>query len=287
MKKYIQSILSFLFIFSMPFIIHQGMLLYKEPLNFIENPIVWFVIAFFGLVVLLKEITLFSATEKAKKLSLEKEGLVYEKPQLFGWFKKYTNYLAGNNKDKEEVVIVLDHNYDGIKELDNSMPSWWKNLFYLSIIFAVVYLVRFEVLDGDTQIDEYNKELAIAKKELEEYKIKTPDTFDLDNLTLLTDAKDLTRGKAVYNLNCASCHAGDGGGGIGPNLTDNHWILGGGLKNVVNTIVKGGRDGKGMIAWDKTLKPEDIAKVSSYIISLEGTTPLNPKAAEGEVWTDK
>ena len=283
MKKYIQAIVSFLFIFSMPFIIHQGMLLYKEPLNFIENPLVWFVILFFGAVVLLKEIITFSALEKAKRLEMEKEGLVYQKPDPFAWYRNYIKYWS-KAEPKEEVEIILDHDYDGIRELDNSLPPWWKNLFYLSIIFSIIYLVRYEVLDGDTQIDEYNQELAIAKKELEVFKKTTPDTFDLENATQLTDAADLKRGNAVYTLNCASCHSADGGGGIGPNLTDEHWILGGGMKNVVHTLLNGGRTGKGMIAWDKTLKPGDIAKVASYVLSLEGTTPANPKEAEGEIW---
>ena len=96
----------------------------------------------------------------------------------------------------------------------------------------------------------------------------------------------MRRGKAVFNLNCASCHLKDGGGSIGPNLTDKYWILGGGIKNVFTTISKGGRDGKGMVAWEKVLKPNDIHKVASYVISLEGTTPIKSKAAEGEIWEE-
>ena len=283
MNKYIQAILSFLFIFSMPFIIHQGMLLYKEPLNFIENPMVWFVIVFFAFVVLMKEITFFSAMEKAKRLQMEKDGLVYEKPEFFGWYKRLITYWTAA-KPKEEVEIILDHNYDGIRELDNNLPPWWKNLFYISIVFAVVYLTRYHIFDGDTQIDEYHQQLAEAKRELEIYKLKTPDAFDFDNVTLLTDEKDLIKGKAVFNQNCIACHSIDGGGGIGPNLTDDYWILGGGFKNVIHTLLNGGRDGKGMIAWDKTLKPEEIVKVGSYVISLNGTKPLNPKEPQGELW---
>ena len=104
---------------------------------------------------------------------------------------------------------------------------------------------------------------------------------------MLTEASDLKRGKAVFNLNCASCHAQDGGGGIGPNLTDKNWILGGGFKNVFNTVYNGGRSGKGMIAWKATLKPEDIQKVSSYVLSMQGTTPAKPKKAEGEIWEEE
>ena len=68
----------------------------------------------------------------------------------------------------------------------------------------------------------------------------------------------------------------DGGGGIGPNLTDKYWILGGGIKDVFKTVSEGGRSGKGMIAWKQQLKPLQIAQVSSYVLSLQGTTPANP-----------
>lgn len=286
MKKYIQSLLSFLFIFSMPFIIHKGMLLYKDPLNFIENPLVWYVIILFGLVVFMKEVVLFSATERAKKLQMQKEGLAYEKPDFFAWYKKLIKYWTVA-KPTEEVEIILDHNYDGIRELNNALPPWWKNLFYITILFAVVYLVRFEVLDGPTPADEYEEEVAIARRELEAYRATAVDAFNLDEATLLTAEADLNRGKAVFNLNCASCHLKDGGGSIGPNLTDEYWILGGGFKNVVSTLMNGGRDGKGMISWNKTLKPADIAKVASYVISFQGTTPKKAKKPQGELWVEK
>ena len=108
----------------------------------------------------------------------------------------------------------------------------------------------------------------------------------MNTVTLLTDAADLKSGEAIFTQNCAVCHMADGGGGIGPNLTDNHWILGGGIKNVFNTIMEGGRDGKGMISWKQSFKPSEVAQVASYVLSLQGTTPANPKAAEGEIWVD-
>tara|TARA_R110002167_G_scaffold87547_2_gene236508 strand:- start:11620 stop:11964 length:345 start_codon:yes stop_codon:yes gene_type:complete len=109
----------------------------------------------------------------------------------------------------------------------------------------------------------------------------------MNSVTLLTDEADLNSGKAMFMQNCVACHMADGGGGIGPNLTDNHWILGGGIKNVFKTIAEGGRDGKGMIAWKQSFKPLEIAQVASYILSLQGTTPANPKAPEGDVWVDE
>ena len=160
-------------------------------------------------------------------------------------------------------------------------------MFYATILFAVVYLVRFEVLDGDSQVVEYEKAVAQAKMEVNKYKATATDLITAESVTILTSTSDLKRGKAVFNLNCASCHLPDGGGSIGPNLTDEYWILGGGIKNVFATISNGGRDGKGMIAWNKTLKPIDIAKVASYVMSLKGTTPLKAKASQGEKWQEE
>jgi cytochrome c oxidase cbb3-type subunit 3 len=101
---------------------------------------------------------------------------------------------------------------------------------------------------------------------------------------LLTEAADINAGKIIFEANCVACHKADGGGGIGPNLTDGYWILGGGIKNVFNTISEGGRDGKGMVSWKNDLKPLEMAQVASYLLTFEGTTPAEPKEAEGEIW---
>ena len=112
------------------------------------------------------------------------------------------------------------------------------------------------------------------------------DLVDFNTVALLTDNSDIDAGKIIFNARCVACHKADGGGGIGPNLTDNYWILGGGIKNVFRTISEGGRDGKGMVPWKTELKPSEIAQVASYVLSLQGTTPIEPKAAEGEIWID-
>jgi cytochrome c oxidase cbb3-type subunit III len=108
--------------------------------------------------------------------------------------------------------------------------------------------------------------------------------MDEKTVTLLTDAESIGKGKEIFTTNCAACHRADAGGQIGPNLTDDHWILGGGIEKLFHTITNGGRDGKGMIAWKGTLKPKEIQAVASYILSLQGSNPADPKAPEGEVW---
>lgn len=205
----------------------------------------------------------------------------------FTWLKETYQKLLGSKPIEEEGEIILDHNYDGIKELDNNLPPWWIYSFYISIIIAAVYLLRFHVFNGYTQIDEFETELADAKEAIEVYKKTAKNLVDINTVTLLTDAGDLNAGKGIFQTNCVACHMVDGGGGIGPNLTDEHWILGGGIKNVFKTVSEGGRSGKGMIAWKAQLKPLERAQVASYVLSFQGTTPANPKPAEGDIWVEE
>ena len=285
MKKYIQSTGYVLFVLITFFALAKSFMSYQNPFDIYENPLVWLALIGFILVVVLKEVVNQMAISRARELQNEKDGVVPEAPNA--WLKKLLKSWTKAKDIEEEREIILDHNYDGIKELDNSLPPWWVYMFYITIVFAVVYLIRFEVMGGDTPEMEYEKAVAQARMEVNKYKANSPDVFNIDDLKLLTDASDLKRGKAVFNLNCASCHLADGGGSIGPNLTDEYWILGGGIKNVFNTVYNGGRNGKGMIAWNKTLKAEDIAKVSSYVISLQVTTPAKAKAPQGEKWEEE
>jgi cytochrome c oxidase cbb3-type subunit 3 len=206
--------------------------------------------------------------------------------KLIQWIEKLYSKSVGQKPIEEEHVIILDHNYDGIKELDNDLPPWWKYGFYASIIFAVLYLVNYHILDGDTQIDELQTDIAQAKIDIEEYKKTAKNLVDFDTVTLLADASDLNNGKNIFETNCVACHKADGGGGIGPNLTDRNWILGGGIKNVFKTISEGGRDGKGMVAWKQSLKPSEMAQVASYVLQFQSTTPAEPKVSEGAIWVD-
>jgi cytochrome c oxidase cbb3-type subunit 3 len=203
------------------------------------------------------------------------------------WYTKIVKSLTKSESIENESQLLLDHDYDGIKELDNNLPPWWIYLFYACIGFAAIYLVRFEILGADDQEMELKKEMAQAKIEVAEYMKTAPDLMDEKTVTLISDAPALAEGKTIFETNCAACHRADAGGQIGPNLTDEQWILGGGIKNLFHTITNGGRDGKGMIAWKGTLKPKEIQKVASYIISLKGSNPKDPKAPEGEVWVEE
>ncbi len=202
------------------------------------------------------------------------------------WYKSLLKALTKTQPIENEGQLLLDHDYDGIKELDNTLPPWWVYLFYGCIVFAAVYLVRYEVMGGDNQEMELKKEMAQAKIDVAQYMKTAPDQMDETKVVLVTDAPSLAEGKTIFANNCIPCHRPDAGGNIGPNLTDDHWILGGGIKNLFHTITNGGRDGKGMIAWKVSLKPKEIQKLASYVLSLQGSNPKDAKAPEGELWVD-
>ncbi|WP_323788028.1 cbb3-type cytochrome c oxidase N-terminal domain-containing protein [Psychroserpens sp.] len=258
---------------------------------FIEKPMVLLflilvlliIIAIEAIVSSIKNVLYQSLDEEAKARFELKQT---EPSKAIQWINKTYIKLLGSKPIEEEHDIILDHNYDGIKELDNNLPPWWLYGFYASIIFAAIYLVRFHVLNGENQYEELESDLVQARIDIEEYKKHAKDLVDFNTVELLTDAGDLKAGQKIFEMNCVACHKADGGGGIGPNLTDKHWILGGGIKNVFKTISEGGRDGKGMIAWKQSLKPNEMAQVASYLLQFEGTTPAEPKAPEGDIWID-
>ncbi len=202
---------------------------------------------------------------------------------ISGWKKFIKSMTKANELGKEEDVM-LDHDYDGIKELDNVLPPWWLIGFYITIVISIFYYIMILGFGKYNQLDEFNAEMAAAKEEVEAYKAANPQLFDTSNIVAYTDAENLAIGKELFtSKTCTVCHLDDLGGSIGPNLTDNKWISGGDIKNVFNTITKGGRPGKGMIAWESTLSKEERIQLASYIISMQGVAPANPKAAEGDI----
>jgi cytochrome c oxidase cbb3-type subunit 3 len=224
-------------------------------------------------------------TEEQRKKIEEEEALGFTQK---AWFKKLQSYFVAKHRPiEEESTIMMDHDYDGIHELDNVLPPWWVKLFYATVVFGVIYMWYYHLFSGNDQTAEFAAEMEDARIAVEEYKKTAKDLIDASNVTLLTEAGDLASGKKIFETNCMACHRADGGGAIGPNLTDDNWLLGGGISNVFNTITKGGRDGKGMVAWQGTLKPSEIQQVASYVLSLHGTNPKDAKAPEGDVWKEE
>ena len=182
---------------------------------------------------------------------------------------------------EKEADILLDHNYDGIRELDNNLPPWWKYSFYLSMIFAVCYLSYYHVLGGPSSKDEYDASMKKAEIEHEEYNRLNAGKVD-ENAVKMADAAGIEDGKGIFTTNCAPCHGHLGEGVVGPNLTDDYWLHGGSLNDIYKTI-KTGYPAKGMKSWATDLSPVQIRNVASFIKTLHGTNPPNAKAPQGEM----
>jgi cytochrome c oxidase cbb3-type subunit 3 len=174
---------------------------------------------------------------------------------------------------------LLEHEYDGIREYDNPMPRWWLWIFYATIVFVPLYYVLPHPFgEGDGNVAEYEASVAAARAAMPEQ--AAPTVTDEQLLALRGDRAVLAAGKTVYETNCAACHRADGGGLIGPNLTDDAWIHGG-LPTQVHHTISVGVLAKGMPPWERILKPEQVNAVTAYVLSLAGTNPPNPKAPEG------
>ncbi len=194
-------------------------------------------------------------------------------------------FLTRSTPIENEKEILLSHNYDGIKELDNRIPPWFSMLFYGTIIWAAIYFMVFHVFnDGQVQSNEYKVEIEQAKME-RDFLVRTGAFINEETVKFVDDAASIAEGKEIYLKNCATCHGQKGEGLVGPNLTDDFWIHGGGVKNIFKTI-KYGVPAKGMISWETQLDPKKMQSASSYIMTLHGTNPPNGKAAEGEKWVE-
>lgn len=179
----------------------------------------------------------------------------------------------------EEKDLMLDHEFDGIAELDNPTPPWFMWLFYATIFFAVAYIINYHVLGySPMQEEEYTIEMNEAKAAKAAFLAKSANRIDENNVKI--DQAAIAGGKGLFMANCVACHGDKGQGLVGPNLTDKFWIHGGSIQNIFKTI-KYGVPEKGMISWEKTMTPKQMAELSNYVLSLVGTNPPNPKAPQG------
>lgn len=197
-------------------------------------------------------------------------------------YKRMTNVVP---VEKEEDIL-FDHEYDGIRELDNVLPPWWVAMFYITIAFGVVYYTYYHFTGaGPSSTEEYKMEMERAEKAVQAYLSTQSNQVDETNVELLTDEASIAAGKAIYEGKgtCFTCHGMFGEGGIGPNMTDQYWIHGGGIKDLFKTI-KYGVPEKGMISWKDQLKPAEMHQVASYILTLQGTNPPNPKEPQGDLY---
>jgi cytochrome c oxidase cbb3-type subunit 3 len=200
-------------------------------------------------------------------------------------FTRLYRSLTRPNKAGKQKDVMLDHNYDGIRELDNIMPPWLQLILYGTILFAFVYLLVYHVYDaGKLPMQEYADQLQQAQEQKQLRLKLVGASVDENSVTLLTDAAALSNGKTIFIARCSPCHGQAGEGGVGPNLTDGYWIHGGRI-NEIFRIVKYGVPAKGMVPWQGVLKPEEMQMVSSFIQSLQGSNPPNGKAPQGTLYS--
>lgn len=214
------------------------------------------------------------------------EDLRGDKAPLFSarWWQRWTGF--GVKLQDEQRILITGHDYDGIHELDNRMPPWLAFLFQGTIVFAIVYLIIYHFAGvGDLPMAELEKETLVVEAKKAAFLEKAAAKINENTVSLLSDTKTIDEGKAIFAANCAACHASDGGGAVGPNLTDDYWLHGGGIKNVFKTI-KYGVPEKGMISWEKQLNPLKMQQVASYILSIKGSKTANPKAPQGNIYAE-
>ena len=199
-----------------------------------------------------------------------------KKPKNDVWIK-----LLSLKPLSEEKDLLMEHEFDGIQELDNPTPAWFMYLFYSTIVFAIAYLLIYHVFGvGQLQYQEYKTEVAQAGIAKKEYLSKQANRVDENTVKLVADPAVLASGKAVFTTTCVPCHGEHAEGKIGPNLTDDYWLHGGKINEVFKTI-KYGALTKGMPTWEKQLSAKQISDVANYVKSLHGTNPPNPKEPQG------
>ena len=218
--------------------------------------------------------------EKAQRRLAAEEAKALKKaqPSIF-------NRLMGLKPLSEEKNLVMEHEFDGITELNNPTPGWFMVLFYGTLVFAVVYLFNYEILGwGPNQEDEYVTELAEAEEAKLAFLSKpgnAKNAVNESNVVQSTDQAVIMAGRGLFQNRCTPCHGENAEGSVGPNLTDEFWLHGGTVNEVFKTI-KYGVPEKGMIAWEKSLSAQQISDLTNYILSLQGSNPPNAKAPEGK-----
>lgn len=237
----------------------------------------------FGVIILLLILMLYL-------MSFVSAILLQENPELAdgpSWWESFKERFVTGDVEEEQSrdKLMTSHSYDGIQELDNFMPPWLQYVFTGTIVIAFVYFGYYTVLGfGKTGIEEYEEEIRIAAIEAESRGTSAMASIDETNVEVDNSELGISAGKTIFGANCAACHAADGGGGVGPNLTDQYWLHGGDIKDVFR-VIKYGVIEKGMVPWEDQLSPQEIQGVSSFILTLQGTTPAVAKDPQGELYT--
>lgn len=200
------------------------------------------------------------------------------------FWKRLNQSLNDSVPVDREKEVMTDHEYDGIKELDNNLPPWWLYGFYLTIVFSVVYMLHYHVLGtGPSSAQEYEAELVAAEEAKAAYLAEMGEVIDENTVVRISDVERLAKAEVAFIEKCAPCHQASGAGSVGPNLTDEYWIHGGSINDIFRTI-KYGVPEKGMIPWQGILTPEEMQAIASWIMDLQGTNPEGGLPPQGELY---
>ncbi|MCT4641169.1 MAG: c-type cytochrome [Bacteriovoracaceae bacterium] len=195
--------------------------------------------------------------------------------------------MSDQNKNEVEIFedekqILLDHDYDGIRELDHPLPKWWLITFYVTIIFSVPYYLAHTFGGAQSIQEEFKSDVKTAIKTQAEHEAKEGGFNEQEYRKILATEKIDKIAKKTYKRKCKACHGKYGEGGVGPNLTDNFWLHGdGSIATVYKTIHKGVVD-KGMPAWGAKLGKKKTYAVLKYVMAFKGTNPENAKEPQGK-----
>jgi cytochrome c oxidase cbb3-type subunit 3 len=197
------------------------------------------------------------------------------------WWERVWQHLNAHVALSEEKDILLNHEYDTIRELDNKLPPWWINGFYVSVVFAVAYMFHYHIFKYDPLSGEaYERAIAEHREDVDAYLTSLALNVDEHSVKFLLAEDRLKQGRSLFNTHCVACHAPDGGGALGPNFTDEYWLHGGTIQDVFR-VIKYGVPKNGMRSWQSDLSPMEIQNVATYVMSLQGTTPMDPKEPQG------
>lgn len=259
--------------------------------DFFADLFVRMIMAVTGVVLLAAILVLYrllmAVIRREQKRVYGEHGLLVEtelEEETESWFSREYKRWTQAVPVEQEADVLLHHDFDGIRELDNKLPPWWVALFYVTIAFAGAYMVYYHFTDmGPSSHDEYMAEVKAGEAQAEAYLASQSNAIDESNVTYLEDEASLAAGKTIFLNNCAACHGQQGEGGVGPNMTDDYYIHGGAVADLFK-VIKYGVPEKGMISWKSQLRPKDMQQVASYMLTLRGTTPPNPKEPQGELY---
>jgi cytochrome c oxidase cbb3-type subunit 3 len=188
---------------------------------------------------------------------------------------------SGLDVKADEKHILLDHNYDGIHELNHPLPSWWNAIFWLAIVYAGMYFAYYQFFGGPSLREEFNKNFSVIQAAQLEFKVAN-EKFKPELYHAVFNADGINKGKEVYELNCLPCHADKGAGDVGPNLTDKHWLVAKGTPETIHQVVFNGSEENGMPAWGELITADEIYLAVAYVMSIKNTNQKG-KAPEGEL----